>query len=224
MATRQRPADRGSHHGRELYLRIAAEFRSARLDRDLALLDVGRAVGLSASAVSRIERGLIPATSMVRMAELCAVVGLELAARAYPGGQPMRDAGHTAFVAGFLARIHRTWKRDVEVPLPIQSDKRAWDALISIPSCRYGVEVEMAPRDGQALARRLQLKQRDGEVDGILLVLPRTRHTREFLAGSRTLLATLFPVGGVRAMELLAAGVDPGGGSVIVIDRYRLGH
>jgi hypothetical protein len=75
----------------------------------------------------------------------------------------------------------------------------------------------MHPTDAQALVRRLELKVRDSGVSGVFLVLPRTRHTRSFLGAAADLLVSPFPVPGARAMELLAAGVDPGGSAIIVL-------
>jgi hypothetical protein len=82
---------------------------------------------------------------------------------------------------------------------------------------RYGIEAETHPTDAQALARRLALKVRDGGVDGVLLVVGGTRHTRAFLAAAHDLLLPSFPVPGRRALELLRAGVDPGGSAIIVL-------
>jgi hypothetical protein len=59
---------------------------------------------------------------------------------------------------------------------------------------------------------------RDAGVDGVLLVLPKSRRVREFLAGAAAVLAPNFPVPGSKARELLRAGVDPGGSSIIVLE------
>jgi transcriptional regulator with XRE-family HTH domain len=219
MATKERPADRGARRGRELYLRAAHELRIGRVDRALSLDDVGAAVDLSAAEVSRIERGLVPSTSVVRLAQLHAVVGLELSVRSFAGGQPIRDASHAALLTRLRLRLHQRWRWATEVPLPIPGDQRAWDALVWLPECRYGIEAEMAPSDSQALVRRLTLKQRDGQVDGVILVVPATRRVRAFLAAAQVELEALFPIPGKRALELLEAGVDPGGGSVIILGR-----
>lgn len=195
------------------------EFRTSRVDRALSLADVGAATGISASEMSRIERGLVPSTSLARIVQLHAVVGNDVALQVYPGGSPIRDAGHAALLASFRARLHPTWRWATEVPLPIPGDKRAWDALAWLPTCRYGVEAEMAPTDAQALVRRLQLKLRDGGVDGILLVLPDTRRVRAFLVAAQPELAPLFPVAGRRALDRLEAGANPGGSAVILLAR-----
>jgi transcriptional regulator with XRE-family HTH domain len=219
MTTRERPVDRGRRRGRELYLRVARELRAARVDRGLSLAAIGSAIGLSASEVSRIERGLLPGVSVLRLAELEAVVGLELDIRVYPGGQPLRDAAQVDLLERFRRRLHRSWRWAVEVPLPIVGDLRAWGAMAWLPDRRYGVEVETRPSDAQALMRRLQLKRRDGGVDGVLLVLPDTRTARAFVRAAEPTLREFFPIPGRRALELIRAGADPGGSAVVTIPR-----
>ncbi len=178
---------------------------------------VAHDVGISASELSRIERGLADWASIVVLAELCAVVGLDLVARAYPGGNPIRDTRHGALLARFGARLHPSIKWATEVPLPVPGDQRAWDMLIRGDGWRYGVEAELNPVDGQALIRRLMLKARDGRVDGVLLLLPETRHARDFRREFGPLLAGAFPGTPAAALKRLDAGLDPGGGAVITI-------
>jgi hypothetical protein len=166
---------------------------------------------------SRIESGKVPDVGVVRLGSMLSVVGLELSMRAFPGGSPLRDAGHAALLMKVRASLHPDLGWSIEVPLPHPGDRRAWDALIRGRDWRYGVEAETHPTDGQALARRLELKSRDGDVDGVILVLPATRHTRAFLHAAGDLLAPVFPVPGRRCLELLRAGVDPGGGAIVVL-------
>ena len=178
---------------------------------------MGQAAGLSASTVSRIERGVAGQVSVVTLARLLAIVGLDLSARAFAGGQPIRDAAHARLLGALRVRLHRSLRFVREVPLPNPGDRRAWDAVVSGVGWSIGVEAETAPRDEQALERRLMLKVRDGGVDGALLLLPRTRRTAEFLAVAGDGLRSLFPVDGTRALGLLGAGVDPGGNAIVVI-------
>ena len=98
MATKERAADRGARRGRELTAGIARELHAARVDRGLSLRVVGAACGISASEASRIERGIVSA-SIIRLAQLAAVVGLDLSVRLYPGGSPVRDSAQLAILA-----------------------------------------------------------------------------------------------------------------------------
>lgn len=217
MAIRRRPADRGRDRGRQTLAALATELRTARLDRGLSSTVVAAAAGISRSQYSRIERGLVRSVSIERIATLLAVVGLDLSARAYPAGQPLRDAGHAALLGRLRARLHRSLRFATEVPFPTAGDPRAWDAVISGPGWRYGVEAETRPTDLQALERRLSLKVRDGSVDGIVLVLLDSRHDRDLVRAHAAHLAAGFPVPGRRALELLGAGVEPGGSAVILL-------
>jgi transcriptional regulator with XRE-family HTH domain len=219
MGTKTRHVDVGTARGLDAIARGGREIRLARTDRGLSLDDVGRATNLSASTVSRIERGLIRHVSVVDLARLHAVVGMELSVKSYPGGQPIRDIAHVSLLQVFRSGLHRSLTWSVEVPLPIPGDRRAWDAVVQGRGWRYGVEAETAPRDGQSLVRRLSLKQRDGDVNGVLLVLRPTTQTRRFIAELDEALRAAFPVDGRTAVELLAAGVDPGGNAVILIPR-----
>lgn len=217
MATRARQVDIGTARGIELIARAGREIRQARMDRGLSLAAIGRASALSVSEVSRIERGLVARVSVHDLARLHAVVGLELSLKSYPSGQPIRDAAQVALLEDFRKELHKSLHWSVEVPLPITGDRRSWDALIRSDGWQYGVEAETAPRDSQSVARRMQLKERDGRVDGMLLVLRRTVQTRRFVSEAGELLRSVFPVDGTRAIELLRAGVDPGGNAVIVL-------
>ncbi|MEX1173172.1 MAG: helix-turn-helix transcriptional regulator [Chloroflexota bacterium] len=217
MTTRQRTVDAGIQRGRRHLIDVGREAHAARRDRGLSLDDVGRALTVSGSTISRIERAALPDVGIVRAAAVLAVVGLDLSVRTYPGGSPLRDAGHGRLLVDFRGELHRSLGWGLEVPFPGRGDQRAWDAVVRGPAWRYGVEAETHPSDGQALARRLAIKLRDGEVDGVLLLLRGTRHTRAFLAAAGDLLAPSFPVPGRRALELLRAGVDPGGNAIIVL-------
>ncbi len=196
---------------------LVGEIREARRALGLSLAAVAAEVGISAATLSRIERRLVPDVSFVLLVQLCEVVGLEASTRAYPGGRPLRDDRHAALLDRFREKLHSTLRWRTEVPMPRIGDKRAWDGTVTGADWYVGVEAELNPIDGQALLRRLQLKKRDGEADGVILLLPDTRQTRQFRREYADLLAGDFAVSGPRALELLAAGVQPPGGAVVVL-------
>ena len=199
---------------------LAATIREeaiARRDRGLSLRDVAGAIGLSPSMASRIETGRVPDVGVIRLSTMASVVGLDLSVRTFPGGSPLRDAGHTDLLKRFKAHVSPRLGWAIEVGLPATGDPRAWDAVVRGREWRYGVEAETHPTDGQALARRLALKCRDDDVGGVILVLPRTRHARAFLAAAGDLLSPSFPVAGRRALECLTAGIDPGGSAIVIV-------
>src|SRR5437762_1727991 len=203
MATRERPADRGADLGRELVRALGREARTARIDRGLSLREVAGALGVSATTIWRVEHTLNQRVSVVFLARFFAVVGLELSARGYPGPQPIRDSASARLLERFHGCVQPSLRWSTEVPLPQIGDQRRWDAMLAGRGWRYGVEVETGPRDAQALAGRLQLKQRDSDVDGVVLVLPATRRVAAFLAAARPVLEPLFPVVGDRALDRL---------------------
>jgi transcriptional regulator with XRE-family HTH domain len=219
MGTRERPVDRGTERGRRLRIGVGGDVRAARLNRGLTLADVARAVGVSASTESRLERGILQHVDVMLLARTCAVVGLDLAMRTYPGGEPIRDAAQVALLRDFQRLVHPSVDWAAEVPLPNQGDQRAWDVLLRGRGWVYGVEAETAPNDGQATIRRLTLKQRDGGVDGVLLVVRDTHASRAFVREIRDVVGSTFPVRRERALELLAIGDDPGGSAIITLPR-----
>ena len=223
MPAQERPSDRGARIGRTALARIGQELREARLDRSLSVDAVASALGLSNAEVSRVERALSPKVPLVTLARMASVVGLDVSVRLFPGASPLRDAAQVALLSDFRASLHRALRWATEVPLPMDGDQRAWDATVSGTDWSYGVEAETLPRDAQALVRRLQLKLRDGGLNGVLLVLRDTRRTRQFMRAAADELAGAFPAPGRRASELLAAGLQPGGSAVILVPR-RTAH
>jgi transcriptional regulator with XRE-family HTH domain len=152
----------------------------ARKGLGLSLASVASQLTISTSELSRIERGLAPWVSAQVLAEACAIVGLDLSMKAYASGTRLRDGRHAALLDRFRRLVHPSLGWATEVPMPIVGDQRAWDAVIGGPGWLYAVEAERNPVDGQALCRRLRLKHRDSGVDGVILLLPDTRGSREF--------------------------------------------
>lgn len=217
MVAKQRAVDRGTERGRELVQAIGREIRLARTGLGLSIEMVAREVGISSSELSRIERHRAEWVSVITLARLCSVVGLALSARAYPGGLPLRDARHARLLEKLHSRLQPTLRWSIEVPLPNPNDQRAWDAMIKGAGWRYGIEAELNPIDGQALTRRLKIKQRDGGVDGVVLLLPDTRQVRRFRREFATLLTTDFPITSGVVLRRLATGEDPGGNAIVVL-------
>ncbi len=217
MPSRERPADRGAALARETVARLAAEARETRLAAGLGQADVARALGISVAQVSRIERGLSPDLSIAMAARLGAVLGLRLSVRSYPDGDPIRDAGQVRLLEAFAGRCHPSLARAWEVPFPIAGDLRAWDLTLRGPTFRAGVEAETRIRDVQALERRMALKERDGGMDRLILVVLDSRANRATVRAHADVFSARFPVDAARALELLAVGADPGGNALILL-------
>jgi transcriptional regulator with XRE-family HTH domain len=217
MGSRERPVDVGSSRAREIVARLTGEFRNARLIAGLSQDDVAAALGISRSQYSRIERGRSVDLSIPMGCRVSAVLGLDLSVRTFPAGDPIRDTAHVALLERLRVLCHRSLVWRTEVPFPIPGDLRAWDATIRGPSFRAAVEAETRFRDQQALDRRLSLKERDGDMDRLILLMLDSRSNREALRFHPEWIARRFPVPGTRALELLGAGVDPGGNALILL-------
>jgi transcriptional regulator with XRE-family HTH domain len=211
--------DRGAELGDRLIRQIGRELREARRSHGLSADVVGRAVGCSGSFVRRVERALVRGVSVVLLARLAAVCGLDLSVRLFPGGEPLRDSPQLGLAAAFRPQLHATLGWASEVPLPIAGDRRAWDGMVSGSGWRYGVEFESAPTDAQAVTRRCQLKQRDGGVDGVLLVVPDTHRARDFVRQMAVVAGATFPVASRAALARLRNGLDPGGSAIVIVRR-----
>ena len=102
------------------------------------------------------------------------------------------------------------------MPLPIEGDLRAWDAVIRGTGWKLPVEAETVLDDLQALERKLTLKQRDGAEAHVLLLVADTRRNRRALAAAPGAFATL-PLRTRRVLEALGCGDDPRGGGIVIL-------
>ena len=102
-------------------------------------------------------------------------------------------------------------------PLPRPGDRRAWDATVTTDRWSAGIEAETALTDIQALDRRLALKERDGRMDRVILVMLDSRRNRLALRSSGGFLTLRFPIDGRIALSALATGADPGGNALILM-------
>jgi hypothetical protein len=217
MPARRRAIDLGAARGRDAVASLARELDDAIRSHGLSHAAVGRDVGLSGSQVGRVARGLAPGLSIVRASELLAAVGLELSVRVYPTGRPLRDTGHLALLERLRCVLHQSLTWRTEVPVAGGGDLRAWDAMIGSVEWRIGVEAETRLHDIQAIERRIALKQRDGSVGVAMLLLANTRHNRTVVRSLGSALTASYPLPSRRALELLAAGVNPAANSIVLL-------
>jgi len=171
---------------------------------------------MSYSELSRIERGLVPGVSVQQLGRPFAVVGMDLSARAYPFGLPLRDAAQMALLARFEATLHPSLRLRLEVALPRESDLRAWDGVVYGAGLPIAIEAETRLRDMQALLRRMALKLRDGDIARLILLLAETRTNRRVLRETPALVGE-FPIGSRSVLAALRAGRDPGGSGIVIL-------
>jgi transcriptional regulator with XRE-family HTH domain len=184
VSTRERPADRGRRRAGEALQRLGRDARSARFGAGLSLRAVAAATGASHQQLLRFERSAIDHLSIQDVGAWCATVGLDLVVRAFPAGDPIRDAGQQHLLDRLRPSVHASLRRNTEVMLPIPGDLRAWDLLIEGPGWRIAVEAETVLDDLQALERRLHRKQRDGGIDVVVLLVADTPRNRRALASA----------------------------------------
>lgn len=198
--------------------RIGEEIRTARLGAGLTLQQVGSAVGVSASEVSRVERARATWVSFVTLSRTCAVVGLDLWARTYPGGEPVRDVAHLALFDGFRRLVAPGIAIRTEVPIGDARDLRAWDVVMTDAtgeSC--GVELEVRLVDAQDLVRRIARKRRDSGLDVVVLVVAETRANRLATLAAAGIVAGDFPGNAASIKTELAAGRVPHSGGIVFV-------
>jgi transcriptional regulator with XRE-family HTH domain len=216
MSTRERPADRGRRRGRDDVRSVAADERRARIAAGLSLRVVGAATGIDHARIWRFERGHLGELTVPDISAIGAVVGLDVRLRAYPAGDPIRDAGQQRLLERFRARLHPGLGWRNEVPLPIDGDLRAWDAMIRGIGWRIAVEAETVLDDIQAVERRIALKQRDGGIDHVILLVADTPRNRRGLTAAPTAFAT-FSRDARAVLRALAAGADPGASTILAV-------
>ena len=146
-----------------------------------------------------------------------AVVGLRLHARFYPAGGGLRDAAQLDLLRRLRARIGDRWSWQLEAPLNIAGDLRAFDALLSNPSATIAVEAITRLRDSQAQLRAAALKQRDGNVPRLVVLIKATDHNRSALASAADVLATAFPLGTRATLNALSQGAAPGDNGIVLL-------
>jgi transcriptional regulator with XRE-family HTH domain len=216
MATRERAADFGARSVRKTLRTIGEELRARRVQLGLSQRTVAEATGCSHTQIWRIEKGDYLSVAFRDLVVLAAVLGLDLSARCYPHGHPLRDAAHRALLERLRRLVGPSWTWRTEVPFPGVDDRRAWDALLTGPA-RIGVEGETRPTDGQDLERRVNLKARDGGVDHVILLLSDSRHNRS-LVREHDLKIGDSPLVPRRALiAALAEGRDPRGNAILLL-------
>lgn len=175
---------------------------------------------MSYTQVGRIERAIHSNVSATQLVRIGAVVGLDIRIRAFPGATPLRDAAQLALLDRLRARLHADLTMRTEVPLPLDGDPRAWDAMIAgfrEPAAKLPTEAETRIHDFQAQTRRIMLKCRDAGFDHVLLAIAATRTNRLAIREAGPAVAELFPISARLALGALAVGEHPGGSALVFL-------
>lgn len=193
------------------------ELRTRRLVGGASQRDVGAAIGVSVSEISRRERGDAPNVRVVSLAEHAAAVGLRLSITLYPTGGGVRDAAQLRYIDRFLARVSDTFLRELEAVIPVPGDLRAVDIVLRATGCLIAVEVVTRLHDVQAQLRLAQAKARDIGATRLILAVAATHANRRALDEARPALATAWDLDTRRVMAALAAGRQPERNAIVLI-------
>lgn len=196
---------------------IGQEFREARLAAGLTQRHVADIVGISHTELSRIERGLALWVPFETLAVIAAVLGLDLPLRAFSAGGPIRDRAQLELLAKFRAVLPTdlTWR--TEVPLRIERDLRAWDAVVGGHGWHVPIDAETRLRDVQAVSRKVALKRRDDGAEIMILLVADTRHNRQILRLAKPDLVAEFPVTGRAMLAALSSRERPIWSAIVVL-------
>lgn len=200
---------------------LGRELRVARITGGMTQRAVGGRIGRAASHVSRVEHGLIPGLTMAQLHRHAATVGLKPFVNLYPAVSRPLDHAQLTLLSAFRDRLNNGWRVDLEVPMPISGDLRAADAVISRPGLRVMVEVITRLADFQAQLRAARRKVRDLKADRLVFVVAATATNRHALRDVGAAVSDAFPVGTRTALHRLAAGEDPGGDALVLLNAPR---
>jgi transcriptional regulator with XRE-family HTH domain len=170
---------------------VAEEIRRGRVGAGLSLRTVAQSAGIDHATLWRFERGLVTELTLEEIGAVGATVGLDIRLRAFPAGDPIRDAAQQRLLERLRALVHPALAWETEVPIASDGGRRAWDAMIRAVAWRVAVDAETALSDVQAVERRFNLKRQDGHEELVLLLLAETRRNRTALAAAPAAFAGL---------------------------------
>lgn len=204
-----------------LMARSVSELRNARMAAGLSLDQLAREVGWSATAVGRLDSGQRRDVGVVELSEIASVLGYEVSVGLHPIGDPVRDKGQLACGRRFDALLSDRWRGTDETLLPGAGEQRAWDKLLRLvgvtPRYLVGVDIESRVWDVQAIVRRTRARERDGQVDHILIALADTAHNRRVIEELRSGLGPAYGTSTRVILRALRQGRPlPGSGVLLV--------
>lgn len=167
--------------------------------------------------MSRIERAHLKGVTVAGLHRHAAVVGLRVWVRLYPGGRRVIDAPQIALLNRLRLRLRDSWTWQLEVPVAIEGDLRAADALLSRGDVTIVVEAITRLADVQAQVRAAQLKRRDIGATRLLLLVGGSTANRAALREAAPIINEAFLTGTRAILGTLAAGRDPGRDCLVVL-------
>lgn len=195
---------------------LVSELRVERQTANVSQRAVAQVLGWHQAQLNRLEQFQFPNVPLVRLAEIAAVLGLELSVRLHRTGDPIRDAASRGLIGRFLALVGGGYRVMHEALLP-SGGQRSWDVLLRLSALVVGVEMVTRVRDVQALVRVIRLRERDGGTDFVLLVLSDSAHNRAILAQLLDALGPEFSTPRNRIIAALRGGQPVPGSGVLLL-------
>jgi transcriptional regulator with XRE-family HTH domain len=188
-------------------VRLGADVHRLRIDAGVTLAELGRAVGIDASHLGRIERGTA-SPSVDLLLRIGVALGADLSIRFFPGSGPrLRDRFQAPMVEALIRSLDPRWVPRPEVPIlrpargviDIVLDDRRAPVTVATESCSDITRLEQLVRwsneKAEGLARQLrEAAPGDNErtVDRLLLVRSTARN-REIARRYAATLAAAYP-------------------------------
>lgn len=220
MTGRERRASRAAWLAHRDMLKAGDDLHESRLRAGLTLEQVGAAIGVSPATVWRTERAIGPGPRPDVLAKHADAVGLRARFMLYPADDPLRDGPQIRLLRDFRSAIGTALPMELERPvvvMPGSGDRRAFDAIIHLPTCECGVECYTRFHDCQAQLRAALVKQRDAQVGRLVIVVRGSGANRRAVAAASDLIGLNFPLGTRTVMAALRSGRDPGGNGLIFV-------
>lgn len=217
MANRVRVIDEARRLWHRLSVEIGGELRTARLMLGVTQREVGAAIGVSASEISRRELGKSRRLNGEALAVHAAAVGLRLALKLFPVGGGIRDQAQARYAGALLARIGHAWRVTLEAGIPRFGDLRAVDILLVNGAARIAVEVITRVGDLQAQIRSARLKARDIGATRLVLIVADTHANARVVDALRPVLVSDFELDARSVLADLASGREPARDALILV-------
>lgn len=204
-----------------LIARSLTELRQTRVGAGVSQEQLASDLGISQGAYSRIETGRLGDVGVIAISQIASVLGYEVSVGLHPIGDPVRDKGQLACGRRFGALLSDRWRVTDETLLPGAGEQRAWDKLLRLtdaaPRYQVGADIESRVWDIQAIVRRTRARERDGQVDHILIVLADSAHNRRIADELRRALGADYATGSRRIMAALHKGERLSGSGVVLV-------
>ena len=138
-----------------------------------------------------------------------AVLGLNLVLRAYPSADAVRDAGHVALLERLLRRLPPGIAWGTRCPCRSKGTCGRGTRSSVRRASRWRSRQRPGLADLQAVERRVGLKQRDGAMPRVVILVARTAANRRALAIGRAALRPTYPLDTREVMTALLDGRQP---------------